>query len=235
MKYLIFISMLFNLSISFSSQTKIDVDKEILEYQDYLIKPYIIIPILSQANLIPSRLGKAKIIDENEVQFEYFNFNLKLDSENKIEKEYFYNANFDYKFGPKILSFKFPIIVNLNDSSINLTFLEFENLPFFLKEKINDEIKKNINEINQENILSYLKSLCSINNCNEHKFKKNLYINIFNNHSQTKEESSSWEPGDAESFSDIIFFVSGFFLWLTLLLFFVVRRIKIRLNNMSNS
>lgn len=223
MKFLIFIILLFNLSISFSVETQINVDKEILKYEDYLIKPFIIIPILSHNDLIPSRLGKAKIIDENEVQFEYFNFILKLDSENKNEKEYFYTANFDYKFGPKILSFKSPVMVKLHDLSINLTFLEFENFPFFLKEKINDEIKKYINEINQNKLLSYLKSVCSINECNEQLFKKNLYINLFNNHSQLKTEPSTWEPGDAESFSDIIFFVSGFFLWLILLLFFIVK------------
>lgn len=223
MKYLIFILMLFNLSISFSSQTKIDVDKEILNYQDYLTKPYIITPILSQINLLPSRLGKVKIIDENEVQFEHFNFNLKLNSENKNNKEYFYEAKFDYALGPKILSFNFPFIVKLNDSSINLTFLEFENFPFFLKEKINDEIKKNINEENQIKILSYLKSVCLNNNCKEQEFRKNLYINFFNNYEPINTSLSAWEPGDAESFSDILFFVSGFFLWLLLIFFITIK------------
>jgi hypothetical protein len=205
----------------YAKNIKIDVDERLFGFEKILYSPASIVVLLKNNNLLISKLGKPIIISNEEINFQHFN--LKIKFLGKVDKWYTYDTQFDYMLGSKLLHFNVPVKLKLDSSVVEIALLEFKNIPYPVSGIIQNALAQYTSIDKQEKIAGYLEILCADKiKCTSSNSFKTLLIDSFNNN---KEVEIYREPGDVDSFSDILFFTSGFVAWLSIVLFFIIRRV----------
>jgi len=238
LKLFLFVILVFFASVTNSASTiNIKLIKGLQDYYYFSKDLSIVVLLLNNNQLLPSRFGKPVIIDPNQINFEFNELIIK-NNPNENTKNH-YEISFSYLLGLKKLDFILPFQIEMNDqtNSINLSFFQFKDYPHFLELKILNLINEYAtNDKNQLRLLDYLNQMCQSNiDCYDTIAVKNyLLSDYFNNHSSTIKYSNR-EIGDIESFSDILFFISGLFLWgffaLIILFFFLRKRFYVYKKN----